>query len=89
MDETWETDTIAPQDDDSEVPVKLAWNHNLAVITWNMQTPVGEEPQESCWPGPYVTSKFNSHLFNNSPPSPSSAEYGIFFHFSISFRLEV
>lgn len=45
MDETWQTDTIAPQDDDSEGPVKLTWNHNWAVITWNLQTPGGEEPQ--------------------------------------------
>lgn len=36
MDETWQTDTIAPQDDDSEGPVKLTWNHNWAVITWNL-----------------------------------------------------
>lgn len=45
MDETWQTDTIAPQDDDSEGPIKLTWNHNWAVFTWNLQTPGGEEPQ--------------------------------------------
>lgn len=54
MDETWQTDTIAPQDDDSEVPVKLTWNHNLAVITWNMQTPVGEEPQSPAGRDPTI-----------------------------------